>query len=371
MVREAKGMKILFCIESLHAGGKERQLVELLVYLRKYTSHELFVILTKPEISYPEFEKLGINYIVCKRKYFKKDPLLFFTFYRIANKFNPDIINTWGSMVNFYILPYKIISNKKLVNFQIQNAPLEPPSIFKFDTLISKINFWFSEIIVANSHAGLKAYNIKGRNAFVIHNGIVSTRAITQSDLTGLKEMHSITGNKVVIMVARFSKEKKNKLFVEVANFICSKRNDVKFFLVGGGDVDIMNECKALVKYPKNIVFTGVVNNVEDYIRLSNVGVLLTNGEGISNAIMEYMLMGKPVIAHGYGGTSELVHEGNNGYLLYNDSIDDISRVIISLIDDLSLSKQFGEYGRNLIINDFSIKKMGERFCSIFDSLIE
>ena len=48
------------------------------------------------------------------------------------------------------------------------------------------------------------------------------------------------------------------------------------------------------------MIFTGKVKNVENIIGLSDIGILLTNygqhQEGISNTILEYMALSKPVI---------------------------------------------------------------------------
>ena len=56
-------------------------------------------------------------------------------------------------------------------------------------------------------------------------------------------------------------------------------------------------------------------------MNIFDVGILLTNsmehrGEGISNSIIEYMALAKPVVATRGGGTNEVVIDGQNGYLI-------------------------------------------------------
>ena len=53
-------MKILFFIETLAAGGKERRLVELLSYLKTNTEFELLLVIRRDEIEYPTFYNLSI-----------------------------------------------------------------------------------------------------------------------------------------------------------------------------------------------------------------------------------------------------------------------------------------------------------------------
>ena len=47
-----------------------------------------------------------------------------------------------------------------------------------------------------------------------------------------------------------------------------------------------------------------------------DICLLSTFTEGISNSIMEYMALGKPVIATDGGGTKEIVDDGETGFLI-------------------------------------------------------
>ena len=80
-------MKILFYIESLNSGGKERRLVELIKGLSKYPDIEMELVLTRDYIHYKEISDTGIKIHFNIRKGLKKDPRLFFKFYKIAKKF--------------------------------------------------------------------------------------------------------------------------------------------------------------------------------------------------------------------------------------------------------------------------------------------
>ena len=57
------------------------------------------------------------------------------------------------------------------------------------------------------------------------------------------------------------------------------------------------------------IIFLGKIANVENIINIFDIGILITNskvhGEGVSNSIIEYMALGKPVIATRGGGTDQ------------------------------------------------------------------
>ena len=167
-------MKIVFFIESLRSGGKERQLVELIKGLKHYPDIECELALTRTEIHYKDIFSTGIKIHYIVRKYIKKDPRLFILFYKICKKYRPDIIHVWGNMVAIYALMAKTLLEIPMINFQIQNATKKVNK----EILSHKLTFPFSDIIIANSKAGLKAYNAPERNSRVIYNGFDFNRFV-------------------------------------------------------------------------------------------------------------------------------------------------------------------------------------------------
>ena len=69
-------------------------------------------------------------------------------------------------------------------------------------------------------------------------------------------------------------------------------------------------------------------------VNVFDIGVLATHGEGISNSIMEYMALGKPVVASEGGGTCELVQDGITGFLVPRRDPQALAARISQLLDD-------------------------------------
>ncbi|MES2678874.1 MAG: glycosyltransferase family 4 protein [Bacteroidota bacterium] len=361
-------MKILFFIESLRSGGKERRLVELLSYLAKKPGYECHVVLMFKNVDYPKFLDLKIPYTVIERKYFKKDPALFFKFYKVCRKFGPDLIHTWGSMVSFYAIPTKLLQRLPMVNSQVTDAPRRVNPL-SFDSFINRFSFFFSDYILSNSRAGLRAYNIRTKNSGVIRNGIDQTRISGLIPKQDIKHKYAITTEFAVIMVANYSSFKKNQLFVDVANNVVSQRNDVTFISIGDGDPELFEKVKSTIEDKQRVLMPGKTNNIESLINACDIGVLFTNGEGVSNAILEYMLLGKPVIAHRYGGTEEFVIHNETGLLLDNDDVAPIASQIIALLNDREKREVMGSKAAKLIETGFSLEKMGSAFENIYKAV--
>ena len=154
-------MKILFFIESLRPGGKERRLVELIKNLLKDSNVKCELVLTKKEIHYKEIFKTGIKIHFIVRKYFKKDPRLFFMFYNITKQYQPDIIHVWGNLVAIYAIPAKLLLRIPIINNQIADAPIK----ISKGLLSHKLTFLFSDRIIANSISGLISYSAPTKTA--------------------------------------------------------------------------------------------------------------------------------------------------------------------------------------------------------------
>ena len=119
------------------------------------------------------------------------------------------------------------------------------------------------------------------------------------------------------------------------------------------------------------IIFPGKRSDVESIVNIFDIGILLTNtklhGEGISNAIIEYMALGKPVIATRSGGTEEIVEDQKTGFLISPfDSTELIEKMEI-LINDPELRRKMGTAGKERIQKCFSIDKMVSKFISVYN----
>ncbi len=352
-------MKILYFIESLGPGGKERRLVELICALVKNNDIECEVVLTKNEVHYEKILQSRIKIHVLERK-IKKDPSIFWKFYNIAKKFKPDVIHVWGNMVATYAIPAKLILKIPLINNQITDAPLRSQKNLNF-----KFNFFFSDKIIANTAIGLHKYNVDPKKSCVIYNGFDFGRIANLEPVEIIRKKFNISSDFVVGMVATFSKSKDYTTFIKGAILVLKKRKDVCFLCVGSGN-SIEFENMVPASYKSNIYFLGTQNNVEAIMNICDIGVLASFGEGISNSLLEFMALGKPVIATNLGGTPELISDGYNGYLIEGSNPEILAEKIIYLLDNKATIAQMNGQNRLTIKEKFGMHKMESEFMKIY-----
>lgn len=364
-------IKILMVTESFRIGGKERRLLEILKGFRNNPKIECEIVVLKDLIQYEGLDELPFKIIVLKR-YIKKDPTIIFRLKEIIKFFNPDIIHTWGGMASVYAIPLGKIMGKKTVNGMVTNSTKF--SIFSENWNRSKLTFPFSDIVLANSYAGLNSYNVKKSKGAVVYNGFNCDRLISIKSPEEIKKKFKLESPFIVGMVGALHDRKDYKTFILAAKYMLQKRNDVTFLIVGDGPN--AEKCKELAgdDLGKGIIFLGNQKDVESIINIFHLGVLTTNqtihGEGISNAIMEYMALGKCVIATNGGGNLEIVENEITGYLINQSSEKELINRIDFLLNNPKKLEEMGNKGKKRIKEVFSYEQMINGTLNVYSKLL-
>lgn len=362
-------MKILFFIGSLRSGGKERQIIELMQHLKNNTDNKVYLVLCYDIIEYTKLYKLDIEYHILNKEHNNKQFRIFRDFYKVCNKINPDVINSWGTMQTFYAIPTSVIKRIPIVNSEVQSVK---PNVKKlsFKYLVSNYNFLLSKIVHSNSEAGFNSLKIKKNNKYrIVYNGMDMERfKNVNNNSNGVMTKYS------VVMVASFTDNKDFDRLVEVCKAMEGLRDDITFIAVGGGP-NLKRVKEKASKYDlKNIKFTGRVTNVEEIVSNADIGILFSNakvhGEGISNSIIEYMALGKPVIANDAGGTREIIKNNETGFLITDESDSEIVEKINKLLDNSELYKNISNINKELVHTNFALDVMGKSFEKLFEDAV-
>jgi glycosyltransferase involved in cell wall biosynthesis len=358
-------MRILHLTERLGPGGKERQIVELLRGLFAHRDIKSFVAVTEEDEVRFEIDREHAQVIQLVRRG-KRDLRLFKSLYELVSDLKIDIIHSWGSMCSVYAAPVAKLCGAAFVNGFVRDAP---PHITRWNKnyLMGKLTIPFSDIVVANSRAGLAAYQIPERKGLCIYNGFNPERVFNLTDEAELRGILGITTPQIVGMVANFTPRKDYAAFVEMACRICHLRDDVTFVAVGAGETLSQVRDSVPPEYSPRIKFLGRRKDVESIANLFTVGVLVSNsGEGFSNAITECMALGKPIVATKDGGNPELVLEGQTGFLVPCHDVGVLTDRVLKLLNNRGLANEFGMKGRRRIETSFSLDAMTNAYLSLY-----
>lgn len=102
----------------------------------------------------------------------------------------------------------------------------------------------------------------------------------------------------------------------------------------------------------------------------ADVMVVPSLQENLSNAIMESLSCGTPVVAFGVGGNSDLIEHGKNGYLVKPFDCHDLADGIGWLVNH-STMESIKEYARNKIIKNFDSEIVAKKYIELYRSIID
>ena len=358
-------IKILYLIGSFGVGGKERQLAELIKGLPK-NRYSISFIVKNIDAYYLHSIENQIDYFYSlDEKRFGLRSLL--KIYRKIKIIKPDIIHSLSSLSTIQVIIIKLFINHKIIDGSIQDST-KPSYITRIIRLIIKL---FSDRIIANSNAGLNCYKVPDRIGTFVHNGFDFNRINELEPIENIKSKFNISSPKLVGMVARIDWQKDYPTFIKAALTLLQNRTDICFIIVGDGKDKKKIQSMIPSDHENKFIFTGRQSSVESIINCFNVAVLSTFTEGISNAVMEYMALKKPVIVTDGGGTSELVIDGVTGYLVKEGDVNQMAEKILFLLDHNDICLRMGIEGEKRITEDFNLRKMIDGFQDEYEKILK
>jgi len=370
-------LNILFVIDSLGTGGAERQLVELVRSMDKTHFQIHIACLAYYDESYAELlNGTGVRIEYFSRSYYLDiKPIISLIRYIQNNKI--DLIHGFMHMGSLFGLIAAKIMRKPIVCSAIRDA--KEKTILAM--LIIKWLAMFSDIIVANSKAGFTNRFRKMRSNFiVVYNGIDFNRFIPNENKynrhlreeLGLRESDFVVG-----MVANLGPNKDHITLLDSAQIVLKRKPNVKFLLIGKNYYQIQQKLELKAKQlniEKNICFCGYRKDIDKIYNIFNLSILLTNNElhqeGISNAIIESMACGIPVIATVGGGTGEIITDGVNGLLIPPKSPKETADAIIRLVSNRAEASRIGEAGKQFVYEKFNITRYVKDYEHLYQKVL-
>jgi glycosyltransferase involved in cell wall biosynthesis len=269
-------------------------------------------------------------------------------FNSIVRDKNPDLIYAWGVLP--YILATVISLGKrcKVINGSIRHG------VFKgsFSGYLRLILLHLSKYVVANSQAGIRANKLN--KGLVLYNGI--DERFNRTKTKSPTEKNPRPDKLVMISVANLVPYKDYETVFKALSKLLSEGLDFSYVIIGDGSKRISYEDMARTLGLKDhVVFLGRIANPEDYLAKSDIFIHSSKGEGCSNAILEAMYMGLPIIATDTGGTAEIT--GSNAILFPYQDTEALYQAIIGLMQD-EVRRSMGDESYRLVSQRFTITRM-------------
>lgn len=360
-------LRTLHFIDNLGPGGKERQLVELLKGLDRVDACESLVVAMTEGVFYRELLALQRVTVTTLIRRSRRDLRAFLGFHRMVRSFRPDVIVVWDHLTALYAIPAIWLGSAAVVNAMVRDAPVPLTATARRRAWLA---FPWADVIVANSQAGLDAYGVRSGKGRVIHNGIDAARLVALEDPAAVRQRLGLGDALLVGMVSTFRPWKDQATLIHAAGLILHQRRDVVFLFIGDGETRAA--CQQLVApaLSGRIRFLGsVALELEALVNALDIGVLATFTEGLPNAVLEYMALGKPVVASDGGGTRELLLDGETGFLVPPRHPQRLADCLTLLLDDPALRQRMGQAGRQRVLAHFGLARMVAQQLALYQGL--
>jgi glycosyltransferase involved in cell wall biosynthesis len=361
--------KILHLISGLEVGGTETQLLRILPELQKYHENAVCCVRGHGPIGF-ELEKKSIPVYYLDFKGFL-DLLIIKRFYSVIKEFRPNILTTYLIHADLYGRIFgRLFGIKKIVSSK-RGALLQWEWLAKFDRMTK---FMVSRYLVQTKTAReewMGRLGLSKDNFTIIPNGIdtkLFSPNINKPDK--LRGLDINPESFVITCVARLRRGKGHKFLLESFENIFKKHKNTTLLLVGDGERE--EELRKQIKNytsKNNIFFLGNRNDIPEILAISDIFVLPTEAEGMSNAIIEAMAAGIPIITTDIPENKELIKNSEMGILIPTQDIKEIQKNSSLLLNNADLRKRLGGNARSEIKKHYDINVVVEKMQDFYKFL--
>lgn len=232
----------------------------------------------------------------------------------------------------------------------------------------------FAAGVIANSQAvkqvTVQAEGFSGEAVHVIYNGYEEADgglpATDQAELVGEAPGGDI---KIMVLVANLRPIKRIEDAIDGLAMLSASHPALNLVVIGSGDPALLKALASQKGVESRVHFPGARNDVSRCLASADIGILCSESEGFSNALVEYMRAGLAVVCSAVGGNPEAVSHGVNGLLYPVGDVKAFVACIQSLLDDPGYAQALGEQARQDAGARYSLQAMVQSHQSLYSQV--
>lgn len=353
-------MKVLHVITSLHTGGAEHLMVDLLPRLRDLGNDvELLLFNGQRTAFYEQLEQKGINIHSLDIGDSVYNPRNILKLRKFVGKY--DIVHTHNTACQFFVPIAKIMCRYevKLVTTEHNATNRRRGKWFLklFDRWIYA-RYIHIICIADQTYANLVDYIGQKSNISTIYNGVDVTQY-----LNPIKDM-SNRNQFIITMAAAFREQKDQDTLIRA---IAELPDNYSLRIVGDGPRrNVLKQLTNDLGVSNKVQFLGVRTDIPELLRVSDINVLSSHWEGLSLSSIEGMASGRPFIASDVDGLREIVQ--NNGVLFPHGDHMALAKAIQELCENPQYYHDVAERCQSKA-KQYDISIMAEKYNEVYKSL--
>jgi glycosyltransferase involved in cell wall biosynthesis len=368
--------KVFFLLDSLNVGGTETQAVEL---ARRISTAGYHVTLGCLRAQGPLLEKLrGSDVTVCE--FYPQggidSPAGLYQMLRLSwflRRERFEIVHTHDLWSNLIGVPAARLAGVPAIVSSRRD-------LAHFDWYQGKRRVWLRR--VQNLSGAVVANATPIRDALIAEDGFAPAKVRVIHNGLDIEKFHvprererlfpGAGDAKLIVLVGNMHTDVKgHPWLIDAAKTVVQDVSSARFVLVGDGDQRAAFEKRVATSgLEPNFMFMGRRSDVAKILACCDIAVLPSRAEGLSNAVLEYMAAGLPVIASRVGGNAELVQDGVTGLLVPSEDSSALAAALIKLLRDPVLARQTAENGHEFVVQNFSFERLVYAIDALYSELL-
>ncbi len=363
--------KILHLITGLEIGGAEMMLLKTLPRMQGNFDNRVCCIMGHGPIGEKlETSGVPVYYLHLKNIF---DIGAIFRFKAVIRDFQPNILITYlihadlfGRVFGRVFGVQKVICSVRVKLIQWKYIPL-----LILDGLTSALvtHYHFNSQTVADMY--LKYFFLSKKKVTVIPNGLeIEKYQISVDKIAKCKELGIPDNIPLIGCIGRLEKQKGHRYLLE-AFALLSKENIPSFLiLVGtGSEKEQLEILSKKLGIESSIKFLGMRNDIPEILQIMDIFVLPSLYEGMSNALMEAMATGLPIIATNIPENKELIENEVSGILVPMKSSKKLAVALKRNINNPGKCTLIASIAKNTIMMRYSIDTISQKYITFINKI--
>ncbi len=359
--------KLAFYIGSLNKGGAERVFVNLAEYFQNKGYQIVMVTQYQKEDEYVLAE--GIRRVISDIPPEETTGSRAVNFYRrmsrlhrIWKKERPDLVLSCVGKNNFMAVVTTMFTKTKPVVSVVGEAKEEYPN--RLMKALANLLFPFASGVILQTERSKSFFSQRvSRTSVILPNSL--NPLFIRERFRGERE-------KRIVSVGRLDANKNHEMMIRAFAGLAGRYPEYTLTIYGEGELrEHLQKLIASLGLEEKVFLPGVVPDVAERIEKATLFLLVSYSEGVSNALIEALALGLPVIATDVpsGGTQELIRHGENGLIIPPGDEEALKAAMERLLSDGEYAERLGEQAHK-IQERLAPERVNRQWQEYFESIL-
>ena len=346
---------VLVVLKGLPMGGAEKVvLAQARAWDRERFEYHLTYLNPRLDLLVPQFEALGVQVHRPEGRTLARN-VLGGGYWRLLRRLRPDVVHAHLPVPG--ILSRILTTPRTAVVYSEHSMPASHRALTR---VVNRATYGWNDLVVCVSPAireAVKAYPC--RDMITLPNA-VGTPEVARPAAAVREDLGVSAGEKLVVHVGNLRRVKGQENLVRATAKLMKRRRDVRVVSAGSedqaGERERLEELAEGLGVGEHVTFLGLRNDVADLMNAADLIVNPSDSEGLPLAVLEAMLLGKPVVATAVGGLPDLIEDGVSGSLVPPRNPDALAAAMDALLGDPERAAALGKVARSVASRTYSLE---------------